>query len=183
MPKLLSRSKHEEFKSNSALQIRYQKERRAENARKVELQEILHVEKLFMRALFTCLTLFIKQPLFILPFPFCCLFCFLFFFFFLPILSIVIAFGFDFFFCNFPCSEHYISSVKLSQAPVKSTFNQSIKLTGEAFSSPAFLTFSPFSLIFFHFLAIQTRLDDDKSRHAWLNCKTREISISGKWAK
>ena len=28
MPKLLSRSKHEEFKSNSALQIRNQKERR-----------------------------------------------------------------------------------------------------------------------------------------------------------
>ena len=29
MPKLLSRSKHEEFKSNSALQIKDQKERRA----------------------------------------------------------------------------------------------------------------------------------------------------------
>ena len=34
MPKLLSQSKHEEFESNSALQIRDQKERRAENARK-----------------------------------------------------------------------------------------------------------------------------------------------------
>ena len=29
MPKLLSRSKHKEFKSNSTLQIKYQKERRA----------------------------------------------------------------------------------------------------------------------------------------------------------
>ena len=45
MPKLLSRSKHEEFESNSTLQIRDQKERRAENARKVELQEISHVEE------------------------------------------------------------------------------------------------------------------------------------------
>ena len=40
MPKLLSQSKHEEFKPNSALQIRDQKERRAENAKKLELQEI-----------------------------------------------------------------------------------------------------------------------------------------------
>ena len=38
MPKLLSRSKHEEFESNSALQIRDQKERRAKNARKLKLQ-------------------------------------------------------------------------------------------------------------------------------------------------
>ena len=37
--KLLSQSKHEEFESNSALQIRDQKERRAENAKKLELQE------------------------------------------------------------------------------------------------------------------------------------------------
>ena len=36
MPKLLSRSKHEELESNSELQIRDQKERGAENARKEE---------------------------------------------------------------------------------------------------------------------------------------------------
>ena len=34
MPKLLSRSKHEEFESNSSLQIRSQKERRAKNEEK-----------------------------------------------------------------------------------------------------------------------------------------------------
>ena len=34
MPNLLSRSKHEEFESNSALQIRNQKERRVEKAGK-----------------------------------------------------------------------------------------------------------------------------------------------------
>ena len=39
MPKLMSQSKHEEFESNSALWIRDQKERRAENAKKLELQE------------------------------------------------------------------------------------------------------------------------------------------------
>ena len=37
MPKLLSRSKHEEFESNSALQIRDEKERRVENAENLEL--------------------------------------------------------------------------------------------------------------------------------------------------
>ena len=35
MPKLLSQSKHEKFELNSVLQIRNQKERRAENARKL----------------------------------------------------------------------------------------------------------------------------------------------------
>ena len=40
MPKLLSRSKHEEFKSNLALQTRDEKERRAENEENLELQEI-----------------------------------------------------------------------------------------------------------------------------------------------
>ena len=40
MPKLLSQSKHKEFEPNSALQIRDQKERRAENAKKLGLQEI-----------------------------------------------------------------------------------------------------------------------------------------------
>ena len=34
MPKLLSRSQHEEFKSNSALQIKDQKERRAKSEEK-----------------------------------------------------------------------------------------------------------------------------------------------------
>ena len=45
MPKLLSRSKHEEFESNSALQIRDQKERVAKNAKKLELQEIWQAAK------------------------------------------------------------------------------------------------------------------------------------------
>ena len=36
MPNLLSRSKHEEFKSNSALQIKDQKERRTKSEEKME---------------------------------------------------------------------------------------------------------------------------------------------------
>ena len=45
MPKLLSQSKHEEFEPNSALQIIDHKERRAEKAKKLELQEILQGTK------------------------------------------------------------------------------------------------------------------------------------------
>ena len=45
MPKLLSRSKHEELESNSTLKIRNQKERRAENARNGALQELWQVTK------------------------------------------------------------------------------------------------------------------------------------------
>ena len=40
MPKLLSRFKHKEFESNSALQIRDQKERKAENTKKIEHKKI-----------------------------------------------------------------------------------------------------------------------------------------------
>ena len=50
MPKLLSQSKHEEFESNSALQIRNQKERRAENERKMELQEFWQAAKFLQPA-------------------------------------------------------------------------------------------------------------------------------------
>ena len=56
-------------------------------------------------------------------------------------------------------NEHYISSVKL-------VANQSVS-TGMRLLVPVFPFFF-FSPIFFHFLVIQTRLDDDKSRHAWL---------------
>ena len=69
MPKLLSQSKHEEFESNSVLKIRDQKERRAENAKELELQEKfcslqkfrrLHCScKIFPAELFTILPLFI----------------------------------------------------------------------------------------------------------------------------
>ena len=49
MPKLLGQSKHKEFESNSALHITDQKERRAENAKKLELQEIFRSLRNFCR--------------------------------------------------------------------------------------------------------------------------------------
>ena len=55
MPKLLSQSKHEEFEPNSALHIRDQNERRAENAKKLELQEIWQGSKFSQPALFIML--------------------------------------------------------------------------------------------------------------------------------
>ena len=62
MPKLLSRSKDEEFESNSTLQIRDQKEIREENTRKLEhLRNLVHASTVHSAALFTI------QPLFICP--------------------------------------------------------------------------------------------------------------------
>ena len=95
MPKLLSRSKREEFESNSALQIRDQKERRAENTKKMELAKFASCEHCSCLQPATVYLLFDVVPS-------------LFQFLFLLILSLVIAFGFSFF-CNFPCSEPYIS--------------------------------------------------------------------------
>ena len=59
MPKLSSQFKHEEPELNSALQIRDEKERRAENAENLELQEIpthtVHAyDTIHPPALFTC---------------------------------------------------------------------------------------------------------------------------------
>ena len=53
MPKYLSQSKHKEFEPNSALQIRDQKERREENAKKLELQEIWQSAKFLQLANFS----------------------------------------------------------------------------------------------------------------------------------
>ena len=63
MPKLLSQSKHEEFESNSALQIRDQKERRAENAKKLELHEIWQAEKFLQHVKFSQVARFILRNL------------------------------------------------------------------------------------------------------------------------
>ena len=99
MPKLLSRSKHEEFESNPALQNRDYKERRAENTKKME-RSTNWVRKCLCahcspHALFTHLvTVHLFDALAI---------CYNFLF--LPILSLIIAFGFGFF-VTFLGSEH-----------------------------------------------------------------------------
>ena len=61
MPKLLSQSKYEEFEPNSALQIRDQKKRRVENAKKLELQEIWQGKKFLQPAKFSQVALFILR--------------------------------------------------------------------------------------------------------------------------
>ena len=88
MPKLLSRSKHEEFEPNSALQIKDQKERRAKCEEKWSTAGVLLPLPLcILRALF------LQQPvlLYFTPQFFCYIFLFL------PILTLVIAFVLVFF--------------------------------------------------------------------------------------
>ena len=88
MPKLLSRSKHEEFESNSALKIKDQKERRAKCEEKwSNAGVLLPLPLCILRALFL-------QQLVLLHFTpqfFCYIFLFL------PILTLVIAFVLFFF--------------------------------------------------------------------------------------
>ena len=105
MPKLLSRSKHEEFESNLALQIRYHKERRAENARKVELQEFLHIEKLLLPATIHPTTVHISA----LFYCYFTLLLFLFQFFVSSHFVLVIAFSFRFFWVISYTLSTYIS--------------------------------------------------------------------------
>ena len=95
MPKLLSRSKHEEFESNSALKIRAKRKEKQKTKEKGPQQKFCRVAKLPLR------TLFILQPLFIHPtlLTSCAFYLFdsfLSFFGFLPNLSLVIAFDFGF---------------------------------------------------------------------------------------
>ena len=62
MPKLLSRSKHKEFKSNSTLQIKDQKERRAKCEEKWSTAGVLLplplciLRALFLQPLFSCIS-------------------------------------------------------------------------------------------------------------------------------
>ena len=106
MPKLLSQSKHEEIESNSALQIRNQEERIAENRGNWSTCEIGSCEHCA-----SC-TLFILLPVpafYALP----CLHLFLVFSHFNPCNSF--CFGF---FCNFPYTEHLYKPQSVQ------TFNQ-----------------------------------------------------------
>ena len=62
MPKLLSRSKYEELESNSALQIKDQKERREKSEEKWSSAEVLLpmplciLRALFLQPLFSCIS-------------------------------------------------------------------------------------------------------------------------------
>ena len=61
MLKLLSQFKYEEFEPNSALKIRDKNERRVENAKKLELQEIWQGAKFSQLAKFSQVALFIMR--------------------------------------------------------------------------------------------------------------------------
>ena len=141
MPKLLSRSKHEEFKSNSALQIKDQKERREENTKKMEhyrnafLASTMHPASTVPPA--ACSPAF-HTSVFLLYF-----FCF---FLFNPCNS----FCFGFFFCNFIYTEHLY---KPQFVQTELHFTSAIE--SGSFPAASFLHFLSFS---FPFLGCQTLL-------------------------
>ena len=97
MPKLLSQSKYEEFESNSALQIRDQEERRAENARNLAGLRICILRALFMSPVSNIHPSSTVHLLLTLL-------CFCYIFGFLPILSLLITSDLGFYFVIFPCS-------------------------------------------------------------------------------
>ena len=146
MPKLLSQSKHEEFKSNSTLQIRSQKESGVENRRKRAKTKISHDwEICFLRALF------IMQHCS----PFCHYSPFLLFDVVTFLLQFFVSshfipcnsFWFCFVFFYFPCFGQYIS---LSQALYKSITSCDKFLAGKLSRLPLFF----FCFTFSHFLSI-----------------------------
>ena len=101
------------------------------------------------------------------------LWCFCYIFGFLPILSLLILYDFGFLYFSLVMSIYKPQYVSIT--------NQSIKLTGEAFSSPAFLNFSPFSLIFLALLGSQTPSEDDNSEDEWL--KPFLLEAEGCWVQ
>ena len=166
MPKLLSQSKHEEFKSNSALHIRDQKERRVENAKKLELQENfrsmqnfrrLHCSSYEISFMLHCSSCSTVHHFATIHLSYCfTLLPFCYNFLFLPILSLVIPFDFGSF-CNFAWLGQYISSCIV----IKENFLLSNKIGGKLSAFPLFLLFSTLSLIFSPFLGCQTPSKDD----------------------
>ena len=164
MPKLLSRSKHEKFESNSALQIRDQKERRAKNARKLKLQ-FGRLQK--FRNLRNFATCEFSQPANFRRLRNCnlltlCILCtvppaacspafhapvFLLHFFvssyFNPCNSFCLGL-----FCNFPYTEHLYKPQSVQTLYQSTSIN---KVTGEASYSPAWLLLSSASLSFVFF--------------------------------
>ena len=163
MPKLLSRSKHEEFKSKSALQIKDQrkdsrKQKKMEHYRNAfptsTVHPASHCSSCCPFLLFTLC-------------PVCI--CFWFFFQFTP----VIAFRF-WFFCNFPYTEHLYKPQY-----VQTQINQFGNRESGATVSPQlpFLHFLSFSL---HFSAAKHSSEDENSEDGWLDLFLLEEE--GYWA-
>ena len=101
MSKLLSRSKHEEFESNSAFQIRNQEERIAENKGNWSTCELVHastVHPAHCASCALCIMRTVSQAA-CSPAFHASVFCYIFLF--LPILTLVISSDLGFF-CIFP---------------------------------------------------------------------------------
>ena len=162
MPKLLSRSKHKEFEPNSTLQIRNQKERRAENARKLgHYKRFAWLRKFaVLRNYLPCL-LFTFQPCDTVPaarLNFCL---------FVPLLisSHFVLEQLTTFvdFSNLYC---FGAVYKPKQTCNRIPFCSLINFLGGKLS--ALPTLSPVSLIFSHFLGSQTPSKEDNSEDEWL---------------
>ena len=154
MPKLLSRSKHEEFKSNSSLQIRSQKERREKSEEKWSIAKFAScsIVHLSSHCSSCCPFLFLR----------CALFEFVFGFFLIyPCNSLPILV----FFCNFSYTEHLYKPQSVQ------TLDQSLHVGNRQWAavSPLLPPFSIFFHFLFHFLGCQTPFDDDKSKDVRLN--------------
>ena len=172
MQKLLSQSKNEEFESNSALQIREQKERRAKNTKKLELQENFHSLRNFRMLRNFCKMNFhrlhcssCENSILQHYSPFCHYSPFLLFDavtfllqFFVPSRFISCNSFWFWFFCNFPYSEQYIS---LSQALYKSITSCNKFLARKLSALPSRLLLLHFLSFFSHFLGNQTPSKDD----------------------
>ena len=143
MPKLLSGSKHEEFKSNSALQIKDQKERRAKSEEKWSIAKFGSCSTVPSSSTVPPTARFLLFTL--------CPVCICFWFF--SILPPVIAFRFCFFFYT----EHLYKPQSIK------TWNQSTHFTSlQQYSereavSPLLPPFSYFHFLF-HFLGCKTLL-------------------------
>ena len=121
MSKLLSRFKHEEFKSNSALQTKDQKERRAKSE-----------EKWSIAKFGSCST--VPSSSTVPPAARSC---------FLRYALFSFAFGF---FCNFPYTEHLYKPQSVKTLYQSTHFTSRRQYRGDNFPAASF---SPFSFIFF----------------------------------
>ena len=138
MPKLLSRSKHEEFKSNSALQIKDQKERRAKSEEKWSIEKFGSCSTIpsSSTVLLAARSCFLRYALFALVFGF---------FPFYPYNSLPIFV----FFCNFPYTEHLYKpqSVKTLNQP-NHFLHVGNTEKGGSFAAASFSPFLSFSFPF-----------------------------------
>ena len=145
MPKLLSRSKHKEFESNSSLQIRSPKERRAKSEEKWSIAKFGSYSTVPSSSTIPSCCPFLHFD----ASDFCCIFLFL------LILTLVIAFVLFCFFVTSLTLSTYIS-LSLYKLSINSLHFTSAIDRGGSFAAAS--SFLPFSFLFSPFLDYQTLL-------------------------